>query len=70
MEILKIVMLAMIACLLVWGGLLAWMMKRMDQFEDKIEMCEKITQNEYEMYMKMKEITQHYQRMIQEDDLK
>ena len=70
MEILKIVMLVMIACLLVWGGLLAWMMKRMDQFEDKIEMCEKITQNEYEMYMKMKEITQHYQRMIQEDDLK
>ena len=70
MEILKIIMLVMIACLLVWGGLLAWMMKRMDQFEDKIEMCEKITQNEYEMYMKMKEITQHYQRMIQEDDLK
>ena len=57
MEILKIIMLVMIACLLVWGGLLAWMMKRMDQFEDKIEMCEKITQNEYEMYMKMKEIT-------------
>lgn len=70
MEILKIIMLVMIACLLVWGGLLAWMMKRMDQFEDKIEMCEKITQNEYEMYMKMKEITQHYRRIIQEDDLK
>lgn len=45
-----------------------WVIKRLDTIEDKIEQCEKITQNEYEMYAKMKTITEYYQMMIQEDD--
>ena len=47
-----------------------WVIKRLDTIEDKIEQCEKITQNEYEMQTKMKTITEYYQMMLQEDDLK
>lgn len=50
--------------------MLMWVIKRLDTIEDKIEQCEKITQNEYEMYTKMKTITEYYQMMLQEDDLK
>lgn len=47
-----------------------WVIKRLDVIEDKIESCEKIAQNEYEMYTKMKTITEYYRMMTQEDDLK
>ena len=50
--------------------MLMWVIKRFDTIEDKIEQCEKITQNEWEMYTKMKTITEYYQLMLQEDDLK
>lgn len=68
--IIKIVLIVIIIGLIIWGGMLVWMVKRFDTIEDKIERCEKITQNEYEMYMKMKTITEYYQMMLQEDDLK
>ena len=70
MMVLKIVIVIMIICLITWGGILMWVIKRLDTIEDKIEQCEKITQNEYEMYTKMKTITEYYQMMLQEDDLK
>ena len=56
--------------LIIWGGMFVWMVKRFDAIEDKMKLCEKITQNEYEMYTKMKTITEYYQMMLQEDDLK
>ncbi len=66
----KIILVIIIICLIAWSDMFIWVIKRFDVIEDKIEQCEKITQNEYEMYTKMKTITEYYQMMLQEDDLK
>lgn len=68
--IFKIILMIIIICLITWGSMLIWVIKRLDAIEDKIEQYEKITQNEYEMYTKMKTITEYYQMILQEDDLK
>lgn len=68
--IFKIILVIMIICLIVWGSIFMRMIKRFNAIEEKIEQYEKVTQNEYEMYTKMKMITEYYQMMLQEDDLR
>ena len=65
-------LIVIIIFLLAWGVGFIYLIKRFDDIETKINRCEEITVEEYELYKKIKAAREYYQAKIQEneDDLK